>query len=132
MRLVRRGVLVTGMVLALAASGAWADAGSMSADDAPATSAMMGCCSGNLAAQKLGRGLTNAVFGSLEIPWNTYHQYTTSEDRIAGAFTGLAVGLVKGLVRTAVGVYETATFFLPCPRDYAPVLEPLPYFERDP
>ena len=77
---------------------------------------------------KLGRGVANALGGWLEVPWNIGHEYTTQKDRVAGAFTGLVTGLVKGVARTGVGVFEVVTFPFPVPQGYAPVLDPLPYF----
>lgn len=78
---------------------------------------------------KLGRGVSNALGGWLEIPLNVHKRYAAS-DTAGSLFTGLAYGLFKGLVRTGVGVYETVTFGLPYPEHYAPVLPTLEYFQR--
>ena len=78
---------------------------------------------------KLGRGLSNALGGWLEIPLNVGKRYSTS-DTGASFFTGLAHGVFKGVVRTGVGLYETATFFLPYPENYAPILPTLEYFQH--
>jgi len=37
---------------------------------------------------------------------------------------------VKGAVRTAVGAYETVTFFLPYPEEFAPILPTLEYYQH--
>lgn len=79
------------------------------------------------ALEKLGRGISNALGGWLEIPLNIHKRYAES-DPAASLFTGALYGLVKGVVRTGVGVYETATFFLPYPEDFAPILPTLEYF----
>ena len=79
---------------------------------------------------KLGRGVANAFVGWVELPWNINARYS-STDPIASACTGAAYGLVKGLVRTGVGVYEAVTFFLPYPENFAPILPPLEYFQRN-
>ena len=79
---------------------------------------------------KLGRGLSNFFLGWTEIPLNIQKWYSRSD--IGGSFfTGAAHGLFKGVVRTGVGVYETVTFFLPYPEDFAPILPTLEYFRRD-
>ena len=74
--------------------------------------------------EKLGRGLGNAVGGWLEIPLNIQIQ-SREKDPLTGIFTGVLIGVFKGVARTAVGVYETATFFIPYPEGYQPVLPPL-------
>ena len=80
---------------------------------------------------KLGRGLGNALSGWMEIPLNVGTRYSPS-DAGTSFFTGLVYGVVKGVVRTAVGVYETATFFLPYPEDFAPILPTLAYYDKTP
>jgi putative exosortase-associated protein (TIGR04073 family) len=79
---------------------------------------------------KGGRGLSNFFLGWLEVPYNIHQHYAPS-DAAASWFTGLGYGVVKGLVRTAVGFYEGVTFFLPYPENFAPILPTLPYFQRD-
>jgi len=78
---------------------------------------------------KLGRGVANAVGGWLELPLNLQQRYT-EQDTAGSLFTGAAYGLFKGLVRTGVGLYETVTFFLPYPEDFAPILPTLEYFRQ--
>lgn len=79
--------------------------------------------------EKLGRGLSNVLFGWLEVPLNIDKRYAPS-DTGGSVLTGTAVGLFKGLVRTGVGAYETVTFFLPYPENFAPILPTLPYFQH--
>ena len=81
------------------------------------------------ALEKFGRGVGNALGGWLEFPLNIHKRYTKA-DTGASLFTGAAVGLVKGVIRTGVGVYETVTFFLPYPEEFAPILPTLEYFKR--
>ncbi len=71
---------------------------------------------------KLRRGLTNATTGWLEIPYKTFSQ-TLFGDRtpFEDLFIGLTVGTVKCVERTAVGLFETATFMIP---GYDPLIEP--------
>ena len=89
---------------------------------------MMGRYNLHPAFAKLGRGLANALFGWTEIPLNI-GQRMSAGDTGGSFFTGAAYGVVKGAVRTGVGVYEAATFFLPYPEDFAPILPTLPYFQ---
>ena len=72
---------------------------------------------------KLGRGVANVLTGWVEIPKNVY---TTSRDE--NAFTGMTLGLAKGIgltiVRTGAGLFEAATFPFPVPENFKPILEP--------
>ncbi|MDD5669919.1 MAG: exosortase system-associated protein, TIGR04073 family [Candidatus Omnitrophica bacterium] len=86
-------------------------------------------CFADDALRKLGRGITNAVFGSAEIPAEIFRTKEKSEMEGGGKEGGnLVVGTLKGLfkavVRTGVGVYEVATFLIPVPSRYKPVVEP--------
>jgi len=81
------------------------------------------------ALEKLGRGLSNVAGGWLEIPLNIGTRYAP-DNTAASLFTGTIYGILKGIVRTGVGAYETLTFFLPIPEDFAPILPILPYFQR--
>lgn len=76
------------------------------------------------ALEKLGRGAGNIAIGWAEIPATMHIRYS-ERDPVTTMFSGLAIGLVKGVIRTGVGVYETVTFFLPVPKDFAPILPPL-------
>ena len=78
--------------------------------------------------EKLGRGLGNALMGWAEIPFGVHERYS-KEDTGSSFFTGLMIGLFKGVVRTGVGVYETVTFLLPYPEDFRPILPTLPYYQ---
>ena len=79
--------------------------------------------------EKLGRGLSNILGGWLGIPVNMHARYSRS-DTAGSLVTGTLCGIVKGIVRTGVGAYETATFFLPYPKHFAPILPTLAYFDR--
>jgi len=81
------------------------------------------------ALRKAGRGVSNLIGGWLEIPLNI-QQYTRRYDIGGGFFTGLAYGVVKGLNRTFIGVYEVATFFVPIPADFQPILPTLEYYDK--
>lgn len=79
---------------------------------------------------KLGRGVSNGLLGWLELPLQTQKHYQPS-DAATSILTGAAVGVVKGVVRTGVGLYETVTFFLPYPEQFAQILPTLDYFRKD-
>ena len=80
--------------------------------------------------EKLGRGAANFLTGWMEVPLNIGYRYTP-RDAATSMFTGAALGIMKGVVRTGVGLYEVVTFFLPYPENYAPILPTLDYFKRD-
>ncbi len=79
--------------------------------------------------EKGGRGLANFFGGWLEIPYNIQTRYSKS-DTVGSLFTGVAHGLLRAIVRTGVGAYETVTFFLPYPENFAPILPTLPYYQK--
>ena len=79
--------------------------------------------------EKGGRGLSNVLFGWLEIPLNIDRRYSP-HDNVGSMLTGTAVGVFKGVIRTGVGLYETVTFFLPYPENFAPILPTLEYFQK--
>ena len=83
----------------------------------------------NPAFDKLGRGVANFCLGWTEIPITVNQRYSTS-DTGTSFLSGIAVGIFKGLVRTGVGAYETVTFFLPYPENFAPILPTLEYFKK--
>jgi len=76
---------------------------------------------------KLGRGLCNMVTFPLEVP-----EQTSRTNNSDGPFAASTVGILKGLGmavgRACVGVYEVATFLIPYPKDYQPVLRDPEYF----
>ena len=75
---------------------------------------------------KLGRGLINGATGWCEYPKQIVE--TSKEDNVAVGLTwGQLKGVGMGIARTGLGVYDTATFFLP-PYD-KPVMEPKYVFE---
>lgn len=80
------------------------------------------------AARKLGRGLVNVVTGWAEIPVQLGTGMSETES-IEGFFLGFGKGLVWTILRTGAGVYETVTFFIPLPANYAPLMDPPTLFE---
>jgi len=127
---VARWLIILGCVLGAGAPAAWADQ-PPAAGQPDRVDEVMGRYNLHPAFAKLGRGLSNTLGGWLEIPLNLHQRYSTT-DTAGSLFTGAISGVFKGLVRTGVGAYETVTFFLPYPEDFAPILPTLPYFQREP
>ena len=79
--------------------------------------------SGHNALRKLGRGVSNVLFGIVEMP----NQYTKAVSEHGGA-SGITYGVPKGFARwfgrELVGAYEVVTFPIPFPRGYKPVMKP--------
>ena len=78
--------------------------------------------------RKLGRGVVNMATGWLELPLQTGSGMSNAEGP-QGLFLGLGKGVVWTLLRTAAGIYDTATFFIPLPNDYEPLLQPPTIFD---
>jgi len=79
--------------------------------------------SGHNALRKLGRGVSNLLFGIVEVP--NQITKTTAEHQGAGGVTyGLGKGLYRWFEREGVGVYEIVTFPVPVPHGYKPVMQP--------
>lgn len=71
--------------------------------------------------KKLGRGLANCLTFPIEIP-NQISKTNNCEGPAAAATVGLVKGVVMAAFRAVVGVYEVATFPLPIPECYKPIL----------
>jgi len=123
-------MLTVGLVLGVVVSSGWANEETPHASGQDRVDEMMGRYNLQPAFEKLGRGLSNALFGWLELPLNIDQRYSTS-DVIGSSLTGATVGTFKGAVRMGVGVYETVTFFLPYPEHFAPILPTLEYFKKN-
>lgn len=65
--------------------------------------------------RKLGRGLSNTIFGFLEILIQPYKVGESEDGGIAACTYGLMKGITYFLGREAVGVVEIATFPMPLP-----------------
>ena len=74
-------------------------------------------------ARKLGRGVANVVTAPLELIRKPY--LVGEQD---GGFAGLTVGIVQGVkamvMRELAGIYEVATFMLPIPKEFRPLVSP--------
>lgn len=72
--------------------------------------------------RKLIRGVVNTFTGWVEVPIQA--ELSEKEYGWKGIPPGLGKGLFFALGRTMVGLYEIATFPLPMPEDYRPVVVP--------
>ncbi|MFZ5801398.1 MAG: exosortase system-associated protein, TIGR04073 family [Candidatus Omnitrophota bacterium] len=71
--------------------------------------------------RKLGRGIANLGLGWISF-LTTIEETGKSDGVFAGATYGLLKGIAKTIQRTAAGAYETVTFPIPFPKNYAPIL----------
>lgn len=76
---------------------------------------------------KLGRGVCNVI----TCPFEIIHRMGEANDE-RGPFAGLTWGLLDGIykmgLRAIVGVYEVATFPIPLPAGYAPIITDPEFF----
>ena len=77
--------------------------------------------------EKLGRGVANVVTCPLELM-----KGMDDAKQESGLFAAVTWGILQGtfniVKRAAVGVYEIATFPIPLPKDYAPILTDPEFF----
>lgn len=77
--------------------------------------------------KKLGRGVANVVTCPFELPKGM--EDSRDEDGIFAACTwGVFRGTLNIVKRAVVGVYEIATFPIPLPKDYAPIITDPEFF----
>lgn len=75
-------------------------------------------------ALKGARGVDNTLFGLVaEWPKTMYYQ-SQRHGLPYGVTVGFVQGFAVGAARTGVGIYELATFPIPVPTDYQPILSP--------
>ena len=73
--------------------------------------------------RKLGRGICNMVTAPLELI-RTPHLVTQQEGGLAGATVGMIQGVGAVVIRELAGAIEIASFFLPFPNGFNPILKP--------
>jgi putative exosortase-associated protein (TIGR04073 family) len=113
-------LITTIVALALGAGVGWADAGGGS--DQP----------NHHAGRKLARGLSNVLFGVVEVP-NQVMQTNYRHGGAAAATLGVGKGFGRWLMRMGVGVFEIVTFPVPVPDGYRPLMKPeFPVDDYDP
>jgi len=77
---------------------------------------------------KLGRGFCNIVTFHFEI-FEQSKRIKAKEGSLKGMTYGLGKGVVMACVRLLVGAYEVATFPVPYPENYGPILkDPVSFF----
>jgi putative exosortase-associated protein (TIGR04073 family) len=75
--------------------------------------------------QKLGRGLSNVLFGWSEIPLAWHRQIQLERPFTQIVTHGTVVGTSRFLIRTGLGIYETFSFYTSSKeRKYDPMIEP--------
>ena len=67
---------------------------------------------------KAGRGVVNVLTGWIEVP-KQIHLGSQEENPITGLGWGLVKGVGLTILRGGIGIYETLTFPIPYPKDYA-------------
>ena len=75
------------------------------------------------ATRKLGRGVANILTSPGELA-RLPIVVTEEEGGLAGGSVGLAQGFRAMAWRGVVGAFEVATFYLPMPNDFAPIVYP--------
>ncbi len=75
--------------------------------------------------EKMGRGLSNFVFGWTEIPVTWYTKMQQGKPLTYLLTTAPVIGTTKMFMRMGTGVYEFFTFYFRSPAgDFEPILEP--------
>lgn len=75
--------------------------------------------------EKLGRGISNILFGWTEIPVTWDRKMRQGKPLTYLLSTAPVMGTVRAFMRTGIGVYETFTFPVDSgDRNYEPILEP--------
>jgi putative exosortase-associated protein (TIGR04073 family) len=82
------------------------------------------------AVEKLGRGTANVITSPCEMS-QQMGRVTEEKGPIAGLTWGTFQGAVSMVQRAAVGAFEMATFPLPIPKNYSPVLTDPEYFMQE-
>ena len=85
---------------------------------------------GDTSLKKLGRGVSNCLTFPAEILLQI-SRVNTSDGPIAALTWGVLKGFAWSSVRAIVGVYEVATFPIPYPKNYRPIMtDPEFFFEE--
>jgi putative exosortase-associated protein (TIGR04073 family) len=72
---------------------------------------------------KFGRGCSNIVFSGTELIYQPYFMFQKERFPVA-LFGGVFRGAFYAVGRVAVGLYEVATFPIPLPSGYRPIIGP--------
>lgn len=79
---------------------------------------------------KLQRGFLNLADAVVEIP-GTMMRKTNSDGPVIGLTVGMVQGVLHTIKRALTGAYELATFPIPIPEHYAPILDDPPFFDTE-
>jgi putative exosortase-associated protein (TIGR04073 family) len=71
---------------------------------------------------KMGRGVVNVLTGWIELP-KQVHLGSQEANPVAGLGWGLVKGISLTVLRAGIGIYETLTFPIPYPKDFASIYE---------
>ena len=71
--------------------------------------------------KKLGRGLCNTITFPFEF-FLQVSRVNNTDGPMAASTWGVLKGVSMSFVRLSVGLYETVTFPMPVPKNYAPIL----------
>ena len=85
---------------------------------------------GDTTVKKLGRGVCNVLTSPFEIS-NQMSKVNQKDGPMAGITYGVLKGIMMIGVRAVVGVYEIATFPIPFPKGYQPILTDPEFFFED-
>ncbi len=90
--------------------------------------AILSCqtCFAGDALRKCGRGVSNILFGWVDIPaeMNRVKAAPGNTSEAGSLIVGSLKGIFKMMGRMAAGVYEVCTFPIPVPAQYDPVVDP--------
>lgn len=78
--------------------------------------------------RKLGRGIQNATIGGPFQLGKDIEDTYWEDGAVAAATFGAAKGVVKGVFRFCVGLYESFTFIIPGPENYKPIMNDPEFF----
>jgi len=73
---------------------------------------------------KLGRGITNILTGWIELFTTTNKHFREHDNDVLQGICAIPEGMVRVVIRTSVGIYETLTFPIPIPENFEPIIEP--------
>jgi len=82
------------------------------------------------ALKKLGRGVCNCITFPFEI-FEQIKRVNLSDGPAAACTWGILKGVGMAGVRAVVGVYEVATFPVPLPKEYKPILKDPEFFSEE-
>ena len=75
------------------------------------------------ATRKLGRGIANVATAPLEMIRTPYF-VSQRDGGVAGVTVGIVQGMWASLLRELAGVFEVATFMVPIPSKFEPLMSP--------